>query len=170
MAGDGSPGKAYAQSLRRASRRGYLAAMEVRRVRDIDAFDIALLIGGMALGGVLMATVVPGTNAYDVAKGAVMCGVTAITLRRALRKPAPADPSVAPPPLVGARSLLSGVLVGVGGLVVVLGLGALALATMFLRSPEGKHADGAAGYVLVPGVIVAAGAGMIWAGRRYRRR
>ncbi len=144
--------------------------MEVHRIRDIDAFDIALLIGGMALGGVLMATVVPGTSTYDVAKGAVVSGGAAISLRRALRKPAPADPNVAPPPLVGARSLLSGALVGVGGLVVVIGLGALALATMFLRSPEGKHVEGAAGYVLVPGVIVAVGAGMIWAGRRYRRR
>jgi hypothetical protein len=97
---------------------------------------------------------------------AVSCGASAIKLRRAYRKPEVDNRYVEPLPVVGARSLLSGVLVGVGAFVCLAGLGGLALMIAFLTSPEAKRADGVAGYLLVPIAMLAGGVGMVWIGLR----
>jgi|HubBroStandDraft_6_1064221.scaffolds.fasta_scaffold670348_2 hypothetical protein len=146
--------------------------MNVREVRDIDGVDIVLMLSGMVVGGAVMFVVrsrfVPTWSAGLIPRVAVLSGVAAILVRRMVRKRPPATPDVEPP-VVGARSLLSGVLMGVGALVALLGLGGLALVALFLTSPEGKQAGDALDYLLVPAAVVATGAGMIWAGRARPR-
>jgi hypothetical protein len=143
--------------------------MNENRIRDIDAVDVVLLIVGMVAGGLATHLLTPAVSPLGLGATALACGVIAIQVRRAFRRPSP-DGAKVEPPLVGARSLLFGVLVGVGGLILAIGLIVLAVVIGFLASPEPQRASSSTAYLLLPAVLLAVGAGAIAAGRRYRRR
>jgi hypothetical protein len=132
------------------------------RFDGVEALVLALLFA-VVVGGLRYA--VPGLPirlAGLAGIGAGLAGVTGLRLVRTSR----AQPSVTPGgELVGARSLVALLLLGVGWFVVVLGVLAVVVVTAFLG--DVRDADRTA--ILVPMVPLALGAALVFGGLRIKR-
>jgi hypothetical protein len=132
------------------------------RFDGVEALILALLFA-VAVGGLRYA--IPGLPIRLVgllAVGAGLVGVTGLRLVRDSRAQ-PADKPGAE--LIGARSFLSLLLLGVGWFVVVLGVLGTVVVVAFLS--DVKDADRTA--ILVPMVPLAVGAALVFTGLRIKR-